>query len=102
MSGFAVGEIAIGQGFVYATQRNSMECEILGGLKESGICRCAVRGILLASTQCHYVRWSDGHEAYVDPRHLRKRRPPASDESAHRQAMPDCIERAKRGVGAMV
>lgn len=45
---------------------------------------------------CGYkVECSNGEEYCVAPHQLRKKRPPESDDSAARQAMLDCIERAK-------
>lgn len=41
---------------------------------------------------------ADGFEIIAAPHELRKKRPPEPDEAAYRQAMLDCIQKAKQPV----
>ena len=95
MSGFKVGEIAIGQNFAFDVDRNGAECEIIRGLHMVRVLYCVTTRRRLPRSMNYAVRWADGAHTYVEPKNLRKRRPPASDGAAYRQAMLDCIERAK-------
>lgn len=96
MSAFKVGEVAIGQNFVNNTKYNGMECTVVSAL-DLVTTRHHITGEVTTAYR-YGVKWADGWLTYQESHYLRKRRPPASDESAHRQAMLDCIERAKRGV----
>lgn len=80
MSGFAIGEVAEIHGLVRHTQFNGMHCIITGG-PHSDFYPIDIPG---------FEQWIFAHK-----RNLRKRRPPASDDTEYRQAMLDCIERAK-------
>lgn len=81
MSAFAVGEVVTLQRLIDHPELNGMEV-IIESKPYKGLYFINFPG---------FEQWNMTHK-----RNLRKRRPPASDESAHRQAMLDCIERAKR------
>jgi hypothetical protein len=81
---FKVDEIAIGQNFTFSLNRNDMECEILAGPLESGICKCLATSEILPSSICYIVQWADGDTVYVEPKNLRKKRPPTTGEQAIR------------------
>ena len=99
MSAFMVGEIVVGRNFVRQTQRNGAECEIIGPLQ---LRRLVYADAPSESVMAYRVRWANGDIESQPPIRLRKRRPPSTDESESRQAMLDCIERAKRGAGVVV
>ena len=94
MSTFKVGEVAIANGLVNWPELNGVECEIISPLRLGVMFdpRTDERRV----GAMHDVRWPDGTETAIDIHNLRKRRPPATDESEYRQAALDCIERAKR------
>ncbi len=95
MNEFKVGDVAIGCNMKINVDRNGMECVIIEPLEW----RTGIDGIGRVETHMQYfVTWADGKSSNVAHRYLRKKRPPSSDEAAHRQAMLDCIERAKRPV----
>lgn len=99
MDEIKVGDICEGQNFESERQCNGMECVVVGGLEmrdwwhEDGTEGC---------DPMYEVEWADGVASVVEPQHLRKRRPPSTDEAAARQAMLDCIQRAKQGSGVSV
>lgn len=80
MSGFAVGEVVTLQKLIHHHEFNGMAV-IIESAPYKGFYAIDFPG---------FEQWNMAHK-----RNLRKRRLPASDESAHRQAMLDCIERAK-------
>ena len=70
---FKVGDVATGQAFVYNTEYNGMDCEIIAPLASywakhpAGHTRVA---------QFYRVRWPDGSVNLVRPIHLRPKKPP--------------------------
>lgn len=93
MSAFKIGEVAILTGLINSAERNGEECVIIGGLEwRTSINEKTGQRML---RQSYMVELRDG-SCDIAPRNLRKRRPPSTDESESRQAMLDCIERAKR------
>jgi hypothetical protein len=79
MAKFAVGEIAVGVGFVIQTWRNGAECEILEPLRF----KHAVNKLSgdLYKGQMYYVKWSNGEKASIMP-YLLKKRPHPPDWNA--------------------
>jgi hypothetical protein len=74
---FAVGEIAVLHGLVYATEWNGVECEIIDGL-DTYVVRA--RPWDPSGTKFGFrVRAVDGKTGIVHPRNLRKKRPPRDD-----------------------
>jgi len=69
---FKVGDVATGQAFVYNTEYNGMDCEIIAPLASywakhpAGHTRVA---------QFYRVRWPDGSVNLVRPIHLRPKKP---------------------------
>jgi hypothetical protein len=77
---FKVGEVVIGQNFVFSTHRNGMEAEIIGGLSErEGWDEVTLE--YYAST-CYEVLWADGRITIQEPHYLRRRKPPTTGEES--------------------
>jgi hypothetical protein len=70
---FKVGDVCVGQNFIYDTCRNAMECTIVAGL-EMRACFHAVVGA--NRRYCYLVEWEDGVVATVGPMNLRRKEPP--------------------------
>lgn len=69
----SINDVCIGQHFVIDTDRNGMECVIIGGLQDGiGFDRLGV----IRMGPAYLVHWADGEEGVVAPRNLRKKRPP--------------------------
>lgn len=92
---FAVGEVAIGQNITWE-EYNGMECTITSGLEDRLVVNAVTFGREVWTG--YGVRWASGVESFQAPDSLRKRRPSESDDAIERQAMLDCIERAKTGI----
>jgi len=75
--GFEIGEIVIGQNFINWPERNGMECEIIGELKERGSSSLTT-GIYTVD-ECYEVKWEDGITSAQKPYFLRKKKPPEID-----------------------
>lgn len=88
---FAVGEVAIMCNSTYTPYLNGMECTVVG---EPQWFRMALYGNVLKFG--YPVDAQDGLKYVCAPDQLRKKRPPESDDATARQAMLDCIERAKQ------
>lgn len=73
---FKVGDICIGQNFVYATQYNGMECEIVGA-PYIGPCVGAVTGEYYPPALLYPVLWADGDVSVQMAHELRLRKPPS-------------------------
>lgn len=99
MSDFKIGEILIGQNHVMTTDRNGMECEIIGALEmRAG----RIGGVGPIETSLAYrVRWADGKEWGAKPVHLRRRKPPAADshERTYMQMWRDMASKAPQREG---
>lgn len=87
---FKIGEVATIQNAEFHPERNGTECCIVEaghfGLSRSG-----------EVVPAYLVRLPAGGEVLAAHYQLRKRRPPSTEKSELRQAMLDCIERARRG-----
>lgn len=95
-AGLKVGEVCIGQNFIISTEANGMECVIIGPLV---LCECLVEPIgRWVLDYRHLVRWSDGAIDNVPARNLRRKQPPAGEESILR--MFDLTAPAQREVEA--
>jgi hypothetical protein len=83
MTSFAIGEVAVLRGLVRQPELNDHDC-VIESAPHSG----------------HYAIQVPGHPQwkFVHRKNLRKKRPPKFDAAAGRQAMLDCIERAKRPI----
>lgn len=73
---FKIGAICIGQNFVQFPERNGMECEIIGELKERR--GRGPTGKLFAALS-YRVHWADGKVYAVRPRNLRLKKPPVRE-----------------------
>jgi hypothetical protein len=95
-AGFKVGDICIGQLHVVDLHLNGMECRITSPLQMhrwfEPISGQLVDGYL------YEVEWQNGQLETAFPRSLRKKQPPRSYKSKYRQAMLDCIIKAKEPV----
>ena len=96
MAKFKVGEVAIVQGLVTCAEFNGREVVIVGALTIHPISKCSKSGAVYLNEAAYLVRYSDGYLTNVRPANIRKRRPPSTDESTARQAMLDCIQKAKQ------
>lgn len=96
MDTFKVGEVAVGQNFVVHPEYNGMEV-IVTRVIDGELEMCD--GEIFVGVY-YRTEWANGHKDYHPSRYLRKKRPPESDEAAARQAMLDCIQKAKQPVGA--
>lgn len=96
MSGLKIGDVCIGQNHILDLHLNGMECVVTEPLEFVTAFNSLGE---IVRDRAYGVRWADGTDAYAAPQYLRKRRPPSTDESESRQAMLDCIERARRPVG---
>jgi hypothetical protein len=66
-----IGDIAIGQNFTLLTNRNSMECEVIGN-ERLVTTKDVVNGDI--DTEYRYrVRWADGKELWVRKENLHKK-----------------------------
>lgn len=90
---FKVGEICIGQNHIRDLYKNGLECEIIVGF---GLHEWAHHDTGEAGQSMGYVvLWANGDEHVCEPKYIRKKHPPKSDDAEARQAMLDCIERAR-------
>ncbi|MCY0910867.1 hypothetical protein [Massilia antarctica] len=88
---FKLGEVAIIRNAKLRPHLNGLECTIN---KPLGTYRVThLDGELHTG---YGVQAADGVDYFLFPHQLRKKRPPATDDAAARQAMLECIERAKR------
>lgn len=81
MSDFKVGEILVGQNHIINTEKNGMECEVIGDL----VMRTGYPGglNLPPETKLQYlVRWANGQEWNACPQYLRRRKPPTTGEQS--------------------
>jgi hypothetical protein len=75
---FKVGDVCVGQNFVFSTDRNGMECTVIGGLQmRPGINHITGKA---AWEMLYDVRWADGAESFQEPYTLRRKRPPTTGE----------------------
>lgn len=93
---FAVGEVAILQNCLLQSN-NGRECVITAGPTYYQMLKFNNMVVFGYQVAC-----KNGDEYTAIPLQLRKKRPPESDDAVHRQAMLDCIERAKMGQGETV
>jgi hypothetical protein len=75
---FKLGEVVIGQNFIYATHRNGDECIIIEPLRLHDAIGKYTR--VISREALYKVRWSDGEEICVAPVCLRRRQPPTTGE----------------------
>lgn len=70
---FKVGEVCVGQNFIYDLAYNGTECVIIGEFRE----RMSIydSGDITVSP-CYKVEWADGTITDVDHRNLRRKQPP--------------------------
>lgn len=74
---FAIGEVAVMHSLIYLPELNGLECEIIDGLHTHP---AKPRPWNPSGKKYGYrVRTADGKTAIVDPRNLRKKRPPRDD-----------------------
>lgn len=94
---FKVGEVLIGQFIVLRPEYNGCECVVL----EREAMRKGLHpltGQMRESRRSYVVQWSDGYVCYISGQHLRRKRPPAGEESILR--MFDVTAPAPREVEA--
>lgn len=72
---FKVGEIAIGHSFLFHTEKNEMECEVLMPLDNYPVTNMQTMKTVMMYGG-YFVRWADGQELYVKHSHLKRRKPP--------------------------
>lgn len=89
MHKFKVGETAIGCRYFTLTDRNGMECEIIGPLR--WVRALEVRSGAYTVKPRYRVRWADGMESLARPHTLR---PKCADDDQAYWAMMMCISRA--------
>jgi hypothetical protein len=77
---FNVGDIAIGQNFVLATDFNGMEATIVGPLEMRGGFDCGTGEWV--ETLCYEVEWANGDFSQQEPFYLRRRQPPTTGEQS--------------------
>lgn len=77
---FKVGEVCIGQNFLPPLEYNGMECVIVEALAVVD-CYCAVTGDVLPAEPRYCVQWSNGKVWAVKPMYLRRKQPPAGEQS---------------------
>lgn len=86
---FKVGEVLVGQNYTIRTSRNGMECEVIAPLM---LRQWHFDGEVPAGSGFVYeVRWADGHVNAAFPKNLRRKQPPAGEQSILRmltQPMP--------------
>lgn len=79
MDVFKVGEVVVGQHFIFDTHRNGMEGEIVVGLHMGTI----PHRITGTPIELGYgVRWADGDLRMAAPVNLRRRKPPTTGEES--------------------
>lgn len=99
MSGFKVGDIAKlicdprATPDVELLAYDGKECAVIGSFGKYPTWSAGEPDFTIG----YVVRFPDGAELVVQSHELRKRHPPSTDDAVSRQAMLDCIERAKRG-----
>jgi hypothetical protein len=93
---FKVGEVCIGQHFIMRPDRNGCECVVLTSARHMHV-RCDTTGRPHSGPMVE-VRWADGWITNVMPSNLRRKRPPAGEESILR--MFDVTAPAPREVEA--
>lgn len=89
MRHFKVGDTAIGCCHATLPDRNGMECQIVGPLRQVRAFEVRRGAYTVKPRYC--VRWADGLVSLARPHTLRPKR--VADDQAHR-AMLDCIGRA--------
>lgn len=76
---FKIGEVLVGQNFVICPEFNGCECVVVGALKmREGI---NVATGLLATDLQYAVQWSTGKITNARPYLLRRKQPPAGEQS---------------------
>lgn len=73
MSNFKVGEVLVGQNITKMPQYNGAECVVIEGLKK--------RRHYCGEVFSYKVQWADGFIICVWPGHLRRKQPPAGEQS---------------------
>jgi hypothetical protein len=80
MSGqFKVGEVLVGQNHVKGIDRNGMECTVLGALSQRVCHHESVDESYIAMR--YHVVWADGMETHAAQNKLRRKQPPAGEQS---------------------
>lgn len=97
---FKVGEVLVGQNHVVHTDRNGMQCEVLGELRMRTGRSAALGGALKTSLQ-YLVQWADGRVWNAAPQYLRRRKPPVADsgERMIAELIRETLDRAPQRVG---
>lgn len=90
---FAVGEVVIGQNFIFWPELNGMECEITEAAKLRPLAFCHRSGIYKDAPQ-YVVTWADGAKTYTAANNLRRRKPPTTGEESLMQLIRDTLDKA--------
>lgn len=79
MSTFKVGEVCVGINFIFDTQYNGVECVIVAPARPMTSINQASK--IVSSDAKYEVKWNDGKLDFVRPRNLRRKQPPAGEQS---------------------